>query len=60
MCAGALQILRNAEQERLAVGDRVMELLERDIEGGERAFLEREQLYGKSRADKFAQPGPTP
>jgi len=24
----------------------------------ERAFLEREQLYGKGRADKFAQPGP--
>ncbi len=31
----------------------------RDFYTAERAFLEREQLYGKGRADKFAQPGPT-
>ena len=30
----------------------------RDFYTAERAFLEREQLYGKGRADKFAQPGP--
>jgi uncharacterized RDD family membrane protein YckC len=29
----------------------------RDFYTAERAFLEREQLYGKGRADKFAQPG---
>ncbi len=29
----------------------------RDFYTAERAFLEREQLYGKARADKFAQPG---
>jgi uncharacterized RDD family membrane protein YckC len=29
----------------------------RDFYAAERAFLEREQLYGKGRADKFAQPG---
>jgi len=32
----------------------------RDFYTAERAFLEREQLYGKARADKFAQPGPPP
>jgi uncharacterized RDD family membrane protein YckC len=32
----------------------------RDFYTAERAFLEREQLYGKARADKFAQPGTTP
>jgi uncharacterized RDD family membrane protein YckC len=32
----------------------------RDFYTAERAFLEREQLYGKGRADKFAQPNPTP
>ncbi len=31
----------------------------RDFYTAERAFLEREQLYGKGRADKFAQLGPT-
>jgi uncharacterized RDD family membrane protein YckC len=31
----------------------------RDFYTAERAFLEREQLYGKGRADKHAQPGPT-
>jgi hypothetical protein len=31
----------------------------RDFYTAERAFLEREQLYGKGRADKYAQPGPT-
>ncbi len=31
----------------------------RDFYTAERAFLEREQLYGKGRADKFAQPGAT-
>jgi uncharacterized RDD family membrane protein YckC len=31
----------------------------RDFYTAERAFLEREQLYGKGRADKFAQPTPT-
>jgi uncharacterized RDD family membrane protein YckC len=30
----------------------------RDFYTAERAFLEREQLYGKGRADKYAQPGP--
>jgi hypothetical protein len=30
----------------------------RDFYTAERAFLEREQLYGKGRADKHAQPGP--
>ena len=30
----------------------------RDFYTAERAFLEREQLYGKGRADKFAQPAP--
>ena len=29
----------------------------REFYTAERAFLEREQLYGKARADKFAQPG---
>jgi len=29
----------------------------RDFYTAERAFLEREQLYGKARADKYAQPG---
>jgi hypothetical protein len=29
----------------------------RDFYTAERAFLEREQLYGKGRADKYAQPG---
>jgi hypothetical protein len=28
----------------------------RDFYTAERAFLEREQLYGKGRADKYAQP----
>jgi uncharacterized RDD family membrane protein YckC len=32
----------------------------RDFYTAERAFLEREQLYGKGRADKFAQANPTP
>src|SRR6266481_7934563 len=49
LCAGPLQILRNAEQQRLAVGDRVMELLERDIEGGERAFLDRATVETEQR-----------
>jgi uncharacterized RDD family membrane protein YckC len=31
----------------------------RDFYTAERAFLEREQLYGKSRADKYAQPNQT-
>jgi len=31
----------------------------RDFYTAERAFLEREQLYGKGRADKYAQPSPT-
>jgi uncharacterized RDD family membrane protein YckC len=31
----------------------------RDFYTAERAFLEREQLFGKGRADKFAQPGET-
>jgi uncharacterized RDD family membrane protein YckC len=31
----------------------------RDFYTAERAFLEREQLYGKGRADKHAQPNPT-
>jgi hypothetical protein len=31
----------------------------RDFYTAERAFLEREQLYGKGRADKYAQPRPT-
>jgi uncharacterized RDD family membrane protein YckC len=31
----------------------------RDFYAAERAFLEREQLYGKGRADKYAQPGQT-
>jgi uncharacterized RDD family membrane protein YckC len=31
----------------------------RDFYSAERAFLEREQLYGKGRADKYAQPNPT-
>jgi uncharacterized RDD family membrane protein YckC len=31
----------------------------RDFYTAERAFLEREQLYGKGRADKYAEPGPT-
>jgi uncharacterized RDD family membrane protein YckC len=30
----------------------------RDFYTAERAFLEREQLFGKGRADKYAQPGP--
>ena len=30
----------------------------RDFYTAERAFLEREQLYGKGRADKYAQPAP--
>ena len=38
MCAGPLQILRYAEQQRLAVGDRVVELLKYDIEGGQQAM----------------------
>jgi hypothetical protein len=32
----------------------------RDFYTAERAFLEREQLYGKGRADKYAQPNPPP
>ena len=32
----------------------------RDFYTAERAFLEREQLYGKGRADKYAQPHPPP
>jgi uncharacterized RDD family membrane protein YckC len=32
----------------------------RDFYTAERAFLEREQLFGKGRADKYAQPGPNP
>jgi uncharacterized RDD family membrane protein YckC len=32
----------------------------RDFYTAERAFLEREQLYGKGRADKYAKPGPPP
>jgi uncharacterized RDD family membrane protein YckC len=31
----------------------------RDFYTAERAFLEREQLYGKGRADKYAQPNPS-
>jgi uncharacterized RDD family membrane protein YckC len=31
----------------------------RDFYTAERAFLEREQLYGKGRADKYTQPSPT-
>jgi uncharacterized RDD family membrane protein YckC len=31
----------------------------RDFYTAQRAFLEREQLYGKARADKYAQPGPS-
>ena len=31
-----------------------------DFYTAQRAFLEREQLYGKGRADKYAKPGPTP
>ena len=31
----------------------------RDFYTAERAFLEREQLYGKARLDKYAQPNPT-
>jgi uncharacterized RDD family membrane protein YckC len=31
----------------------------RDFYTAERAFLEREQLFGKGRADKYAQPNPT-
>ncbi|HEY6254876.1 MAG TPA: RDD family protein [Xanthobacteraceae bacterium] len=34
-----------------------VELFLRDFYTAERAFLEREQLYGKGRADKYAQPG---
>jgi uncharacterized RDD family membrane protein YckC len=37
--------------------DQVVPFL-RDFYTAERAFLEREQLYGKGRADKYAQPGP--
>jgi len=31
----------------------------RDFYTAERAFLEREQLYGKGRADKYARPAPS-
>src|SRR6266481_8909732 len=39
-----LQILRHADQQRPAVGHRIVELLERDIEGGQRPFLDRAVL----------------
>src|SRR5882757_9790182 len=38
--ARPLQVLRHAQQQRLAVGHRVVELLERDVEGGQRPFLD--------------------
>jgi uncharacterized RDD family membrane protein YckC len=41
------------------VPPRQVALFLRDFYTAERAFLEREQLYGKGRADKHAQPGPT-
>jgi len=42
--ARPLQILRYLQQERFAVGYRVVELLERDIEGGQCPFLDRAML----------------
>jgi uncharacterized RDD family membrane protein YckC len=39
------------------VPPRQVALFLRDFYTAERAFLEREQLYGKGRADKYAQPG---
>src|SRR6266567_7299066 len=38
--ARPLQVLRHAHQQRLAVGHGVVELLECDIESGQRAFLD--------------------
>src|ERR1700688_1034398 len=38
--AGPLQVLRHVDEQRLAVGDRVVELLERDVEGGQGAVLD--------------------
>ena len=38
--ARPLQVLRHAHQQRLAVGYRVVELLDRDVERGQRAFLD--------------------
>lgn len=41
------------------VADADIRVFLREFYTAERAFLEREQLYGKGRADKFAQPSPT-
>jgi uncharacterized RDD family membrane protein YckC len=41
------------------VPPRQVALFLRDFYTAERAFLEREQLYGKGRADKYAQSGPS-
>src|SRR6516162_2386276 len=42
--AGPLQVLRHVRQDRPAIGHRMMKLIERDIEGGQRAFLNRAVL----------------
>src|SRR3954451_15385313 len=46
---GALQVLRQAEQHRLAVGNRRMELVERNVEGGKRTFLDRAVVVAAQR-----------
>src|ERR1051325_7219007 len=40
LSARPLQVRRQARQQHAAVVDRVVELLERDVEGGQRAFLD--------------------
>ncbi len=47
--ARSLQVLRHAHQQRLAVGDRIVELVEHDVEGGQRAFLDRAVLEALQR-----------
>jgi len=40
LSSGALQILRSADDQYLAVGDGAMELLQRDVEGRQSPFLD--------------------
>ena len=47
--AGPLQALRHAHQERLAVGHRIVELLDCDVECGQCAFLDRAVLEALQR-----------
>src|SRR3954454_17765275 len=52
--AGALQMLRQAGEQRLAVSDRVVELLQRNVEGGQCAQIERALFEA---AQRLAQDG---